>query len=192
MDPVAARIREVIESKGWSVRQLALAADIKVRTLQACIKDGRAPGHEDLGKLCRATNVSILWLMAGQGPMFAPVLMDGRRMKFDGSFTHDGARVLPPVQDGGDEPPAHAAAVKLLDPVLLEIYQLATQLRDGVLADNMRRLLRIHHGADAHTRGRVTGILEGIDPGEKNSGLGESGRTGMARRAGGARPKADD
>ncbi len=115
--------------------------------------------------------------------MFTPTAYSGSR-KFDGSWTYGGGAVLPPAPGPG----ADDAEVIEIDPVYLRIYADAARLDDAHLGDDVRKLLRIYRVLDERTRGRVSGFLDGLDPGEKKAGLaGGDGKTRVAS-VGGARP----
>lgn len=68
MTPIALRIRELRQARGWSLRELARRVDMRPNTLSA-IENGQTTGidFETLEKLSRALEVDPGYLIVKRG-----------------------------------------------------------------------------------------------------------------------------
>lgn len=71
-DNLGGRLREALEVRQMSMAALAEAAGLPYRSVQNYAAGEQAPGASALLKIKRATNVSIDWLLTGEGEMFSP------------------------------------------------------------------------------------------------------------------------
>lgn len=64
------RLKLVIQNKNMNLTNFAKTASISYRTLQQYLTDNRIPGGEVLIKLHKHLDISIDWLLTGQGEMY--------------------------------------------------------------------------------------------------------------------------
>lgn len=69
MDGIAARIRQVLDARGWSAAELNRRAGLASPTHVATIlrRGGARAGGDTLGKIAQGAGVSERWLLTGEG-----------------------------------------------------------------------------------------------------------------------------
>lgn len=170
-------MRDLARSTGWSLKDLADKAGVPYRTFHNYVQEVSAPTLDALVGVCEATGTSLDWLVYGRGPMFEELTLDGSAT-LNGANRLDGtqARVAPVL--------SVVAAPIDLPQGASGLYLDAAELENEDLGEDIRALIRIHlsPSVEAKVRGRVSGFLAGIDPGEKNTGLArDGGQAGLAR-----------
>ena len=69
VDGIAARIREVLDARRWSERELSARAGLApVHVGKILDRGGSRAGGETLAKIAKAAGVSLEWLVTGEGP----------------------------------------------------------------------------------------------------------------------------
>lgn len=153
----AARIRELAEHLGWSLRRLALAASINPTRLQDNVRNDRRVDSLVLISIAAATGCHLRWLATGVGPMMDPEFERLTQRSVISADQHT-------TESGGGE-------VTRLPPGLASLYNELPKLVPRAMADDLQRVIRIHLGRDLADVERISFFLQGADPGEKKAGL---------------------
>lgn len=98
MDGIAARIRQVLDERGWSAAELNRRAGLASPTHVATIlrRGGARAGGDTLGKIAQGAGVSERWLLTGEG---SPDHDDDSRGP---SYSDDATPVLGNVENWAD------------------------------------------------------------------------------------------
>ena len=67
---IGSRLKYVLEDKKMSLKEFSRQSGISYRTLQEYMKNKMVPGGELLVELRYKLNISIDWLLTGEGPMY--------------------------------------------------------------------------------------------------------------------------
>jgi len=67
---IGKRLRKAIKDANMKMTDFSKYSGIPYTTIQEYIYDKRAPGGESLLKICAKLNISMDWLMTGQGEMY--------------------------------------------------------------------------------------------------------------------------
>jgi transcriptional regulator with XRE-family HTH domain len=117
MTTLAARLNQLIQEKGLTIRRLAEIADVKHTAISRWTNGTTAnPGQDDLERVAKALGVNHIWLRTGVGPMTLSPLANLTAKDFQDLPDKGGPHATSPVEsDDTFDPELMEQVIRLVE-----------------------------------------------------------------------------